>query len=89
MQTAQPDNNPDLEGLMGAGVVDLDALTQALTAERCSLRLEQTATGTVATWSPVMGAGSYDLVRGEVGNNGVDSDDNPHSSGAEDCAGGP
>jgi subtilisin family serine protease len=68
MQTAQPDNNSDLAGLMGAGVVDLDALTQALTAERCSLRLEETGTGTVATWSPVAEAGSYDLVRGDVGN---------------------
>ena len=146
MQTAQPDNNPELAGLMGAGVLDLDALTLALTAERCSLKLQETVGGTVATWSPVVGAGSYDLVRGDVGNlilqvpegeehgtvglgplscliensaetdsvtlpdatlpapgqtyfylfrddtdsdYGVDSDDNPRSSGAGDCAGGP
>ena len=67
MQTAQPDNNPGLSGLMGDGVLDLDALTAALTADRCSLRLEEGAGGTVARWSPVLGASSYDLVRGSVG----------------------
>ena len=66
MNTAQPDNNPPDE--IGAGVVDLDALTLALTTDRCSLALEQTPMGTVATWSPVAGAATYDLARGDLAN---------------------
>jgi hypothetical protein len=68
MNTAQPDNNPGLAGLMGAGIVDLDALTLELTPDRCSLELQQTPMGTVATWSPVAGAATYDLARGDLAN---------------------
>jgi len=67
MQTAQPDNNPpELDGLMGAGVLDLDALTSALTDDRCSLKASATPGGTVLTWSPVLDASTYDLARGEL-----------------------
>ena len=69
MQTAQPDNNPpELAGLMGAGVLDLDALTSALTDDRCSLKASSTPGGTVLSWSPVLNASTYDLARGEIAN---------------------
>jgi subtilisin family serine protease len=67
MQTAQPDNNPpELAGLMGAGVLDLDALTSALTGDRCSLKAGASPGGTVLSWSPVLGASIYDVARGDV-----------------------
>jgi subtilisin family serine protease len=65
--TTQPDNNPaDLAGLMGTGVVDLDRVTQALTADRTSLKLRQDPAGTVLAWSPVKDATTYDVVRGDL-----------------------
>jgi subtilisin family serine protease len=68
MQTAQPDNNPELAGLMGAGVLDLDALTSALASDRCSLKAGASPGGTVLSWSPVLGASIYDVARGDVAN---------------------
>jgi subtilisin family serine protease len=66
MQTAQPDNNPTLVGQMGAGVLDLDALTQALRTDRCSLRVDKSPSGSVLRWTPVLDATHYDAVRGDV-----------------------
>ena len=69
MQTAQPDNNPpELDGLMGAGVLDLDALTSALTNDHCSLKADAIPGGTVLSWSPVLDASTYDVARGELVN---------------------
>lgn len=68
-ETTQPDNNAaDLAGLMGTGVLDLDRLSQRLTTDRSSLKATQEAGGTVLRWSPVKGANSYDLVRGDLAN---------------------
>jgi subtilisin family serine protease len=66
-QTAQPDNNgPELDGLMGAGVVDVEALTEVLTLDRTSLQVVATPQGEVVTWSPVLDASSYDVARGDL-----------------------
>lgn len=66
-QTAQPDNNgPELDGLMGAGVVDVDELSRALASDRTSLEVEETPFGTVTRWSPVLNATRYDVIRGDV-----------------------
>ncbi len=67
--TAQPDANPpELQGLMGSGVLDLDALTAALTTDRSSLHVREGDQGTVLEWSPVLDAAHYDVARGEVAN---------------------
>jgi len=76
IQTVQPDNNPpELDGKMGAGVLDLDALTLALARDRCSMRAHETETGTVFTWSPVLDATTYDVARGDLAN--ADANDLP------------
>jgi subtilisin family serine protease len=77
MQTAQPDNNPALTGQMGAGILDLDALTLALRTDRCSLKAEKTPSGTVLSWSPVLDASTYDAVRGDVAHLGVTTGTGP------------
>jgi subtilisin family serine protease len=77
IQTAQPDNNPTLTGQMGAGILDLDALTLALSTDRCSLRVENTPVGTVLTWSPVLDAATYDVVRGDVAHLGIQEGTGP------------
>lgn len=67
--TAQPDANPpELDGLMGAGVLDLAALVAVELVERETLRLSETPAGTVARWSPVAGATRRDLLRGSLAN---------------------
>jgi hypothetical protein len=53
---------------MGAGMLDLDALTQARTSDRSSVKLRQAPAGTILEWSPVLGASGYDVARGDVGN---------------------
>jgi len=76
MQTTSPDNSPPDEPI-GAGVLDLDALTLALTTDRTSLKLSTGAAGTALHWSPVQGATTYDSARGKVANLarfGVDSE---------------
>ena len=66
-QTTSPDNNPpELDGLMGAGVLDLDALTQVLTTDRTSLKLSNGAAGSALHWTPVLGAAEYDVARGDT-----------------------
>jgi len=76
MQTVQPDNNPpELDGKMGAGVLDLDALTLALARDRCSMKAHETGPGTVFSWSPVLDATAYDVARGDLAN--VDRTDIP------------
>ena len=71
MQTVQPfsvNNPPEFDELMGTGVLDLDALTLALTNDRCSLKANATPGGTVLSWSPVLDATVYDVARGDVAN---------------------
>jgi subtilisin family serine protease len=71
MQTVQPfsvNNPPEFDELMGTGVLDLDALTSALTNDRCSLKANATPGGTVLSWSPVLDATVYDVARGDVAN---------------------
>ena len=66
-QSAQPDGNgPALDGLMGAGVADLDALTQTTADDRSSLRVTEMPAGATLSWSPVLGATSYDVIRGDL-----------------------
>ncbi len=65
----QPDNNPpELAGLVGTGVLDLDRLIQVLTTDRSSLKARQDAGGTVLRWSPVKDATAYDVARGDLAN---------------------
>ncbi len=66
--TAQPDANPPpLEGLMGAGVLDLDGIAHATTSDRTSVRLAHGGVTTVS-WTEVENATAYDLARGDVAN---------------------
>ncbi|MFN7965582.1 MAG: S8 family serine peptidase [Acidobacteriota bacterium] len=66
-QSAQPDNNPQqYQGVMGAGVLDAAALVALLSGDRTSLKLEQVAGQTNVKFSPVLGASTYDIVRGQV-----------------------
>jgi len=66
-RTAAPDSNPpSLSGLMGAGVLDLDALTLESTLDRTSLEATGAEGGTVFSWSPVRDATLYDLARGNL-----------------------
>jgi hypothetical protein len=51
---------------MGTGVLDLDAVAHVVLSDRTSLKLRRDPGGSVASWSPVLGATSYDLVRGDV-----------------------
>ncbi len=68
-ETTQPDNNPpDLSGLMGTGVLDLDRLARRLATDRSSLKAEQQTGGTVLRWSPVKDANVYDVARGDLAN---------------------
>lgn len=65
--TAQPDANPEeYQGKMGTGVLDLDAVAHVVLSDRTSLKLRRDPGGSVASWSPVLGATGYDLVRGDV-----------------------
>jgi hypothetical protein len=65
--TAQPDANPgEIAGKMGTGVLDLDALARVVLFDRTSLKLRRDPGGSVAFWSPVLGAAAYDVVRGDV-----------------------
>ena len=67
--TARPDNNPPgLDGLMGGGVLDLDALARVLTTDRASLETSRDSLGTVFRWSAVLDANLYDVARGDVAN---------------------
>lgn len=66
--TAQPDQNPpSMEGQMGAGVLDLESLVNVLTEDRTSLEVREALEGTALDWSPVSGAVTYDVARGDVG----------------------
>ncbi len=65
--TTQPDANlQDLDGKMGTGVLDLDALAHVVLSDRTSLKLRRGPAGSVVSWSPVLNATGYDLVRGNV-----------------------
>jgi subtilisin family serine protease len=65
----QPDANPpSLDGLMGSGVLDLDAISLALTTDRTSLKAVDDSGGTVLRWSPVLGAAHFDVGRGDLAN---------------------
>jgi subtilisin family serine protease len=65
--SAGPDQTgPEFAGLMGAGVLDLNALTQVLTHNRQSLKVDIVPEGTLITFSPVLDATRYDVARGEV-----------------------
>ena len=65
--TTQPDHNPvTLQDLMGNGVLDVGALTEVLTSDRTSLKARKVPAGSVLSWSPVLNAASYDVVRGGV-----------------------
>ena len=70
LQSAAQDdqNGSELEGLMGAGVLDLDALTRILTTDRASVKAGRTSAGIVLSWSPVLDANVYDVARGDVAN---------------------
>lgn len=62
--TTQPDHNPgSLAGKMGTGVLDLDRLARSKTSDRTSLKLRP-----AIHFSPVAGASTYDVVRGDVVN---------------------
>ncbi len=66
-QSAQPDNNPlPYQGEMGAGVLDAGALVALLSGDRTSLKVEKVAGQTNVKFSPVLGASTYDIVRGQV-----------------------
>ena len=65
--TTQPDANPGLAGRMGAGVLDARAMAQALIDAHCLAAREAPQTGTIVSWSPILGAVSYDVARGDVG----------------------
>ena len=65
--TTQPDaNSGPFDGKMGTGVLDLDALAHVVLSDRTSLKVRREATGSVVSWSPVLDASGYDLVRGDV-----------------------
>lgn len=65
--TAQPDANPpSLDGLMGAGVLDAKALIDSISSDRSSLWIESDGSGARLSFSPVTGAGGYDILRGEL-----------------------
>jgi len=51
---------------MGEGVIDLAALSRAVTRDRSSLKLALLAEGTELHWSAVQDATRYDLVRGDL-----------------------
>ena len=51
---------------MGAGVLDAGALVALLTGDRTSLKVETAAGQTRVKFSPVLGALTYDVVRGQV-----------------------
>ena len=65
--TAQPLADPGLTD-MGAGVLDLGLLQDYVGPHRENLRLEEDGDDMVASWSPVEGAGTFDLLRGEIRN---------------------
>lgn len=66
-QSAQPDNSPpQYQGVMGAGVLDAGALVALLSGDRTSLKVETVAGQTRVKFSPVLGALTYDVVRGQV-----------------------
>lgn len=65
-QTTQPDSAGGFAGLLGDGVLDMDALTTIVTDDATSLTLERVGGATRLSWSPLLGVGSFDLVRGDV-----------------------
>lgn len=67
--TKQPDANPpELNGLMGAGVLDVGAVMTATALNRDGLAVRGSATGATVSWGGVTGATTYDVVRGDVAN---------------------
>jgi subtilisin family serine protease len=64
--TTQPDSDPSHAGLLGTGIVSASGAVVAIRDDRTSLRLHQTATGTVVRFSPSTVDPRYDLVVGEL-----------------------
>jgi hypothetical protein len=70
--SAQPDPNQNgpFAGKTGNGTLDIERVTRSIAVDRNSLKLQKRSSAdpgsTWVRWSPVEGAGAYDLVRGTL-----------------------